>query len=105
MGLGPGRVSHSTGQNEPVATAGQLAIHQPVKLQPDVATHPTASFEQFPAYLVEPLDARLTVKARPLGAAHLIHRLIQVAGDMETNEPMQALAGLGRQYLEVRRPV
>jgi len=43
-------------------------------------------------------------QARALGAAHLIHRLIQMARDMETIQHVQSLTGLGRDHLQVRFP-
>ena len=46
----------------------------------------------------------LRPQACALGAAQLIHRLVQVIGDAETVEHVQRLTGLGRDHLEVGLP-
>ena len=56
--------------------------------------------------MLEPLSGFLTLdpQACALCAAHLIHRLVQMAGDMETIQHVQSLTGLGREDLQVGFP-
>src|ERR1022692_4692550 len=56
--------------------------------------------------MLEPLGCFLAFgpQARALGPAHLIHRLIQMAGDMESIQHVQRLASLGRNDFQVGLP-
>src|SRR5664280_572239 len=56
--------------------------------------------------MLEPLGGFLAFGPQTcaLGAAHLIHRLIQMARDMEPIQHVQSLAGLGRDDLQVGLP-
>jgi len=53
--------------------------------------------------MLEPLCGFLAfgTQACALGPAHLIHRLIQMARDMETIQHVQSLTGLGRDDLQM----
>src|ERR1022692_5079352 len=56
--------------------------------------------------MLEPLCCFLAFgpQACALGAAHLIHRLIQMTRDMETVQHVQSLTGLGRDDFQVGLP-
>jgi len=56
--------------------------------------------------MLEPLRCFLAFRpqARALGAAHLIHRLIQMARDMESIQHVQSLTGLGGDDFQVGLP-
>src|SRR5450631_2885438 len=56
--------------------------------------------------MLEPLRCFLVdgPQARALGAAHLIHRLIQMARDMESVQHVQSLTGFGRDDFQVGLP-
>src|ERR1035441_10796997 len=56
--------------------------------------------------MLEPLGRFLALgpQACALGPAHLIHRLIQMAGDMESIQHVQSLARLGRNDFQVGLP-
>src|ERR1039458_798594 len=56
--------------------------------------------------MLEPLGRFLALgpQACALGPAHLIHCLIQMAGDMESIQHVQSLAGLGRNDFQVGLP-
>jgi hypothetical protein len=56
--------------------------------------------------MLEPLRCFLAFgpQACALGAAHLIHRLIQMARDMESVQHVQCLTGLGRDDFQVGLP-
>jgi len=53
--------------------------------------------------MLEPMGCLLAFgpQACALGPTHLIHRLIQMARDMETIQHVQSLTGLGRDDLQV----
>ena len=56
--------------------------------------------------MLEPLGGLFACSAQAcdLGPAHLIHRLVQMAGDMEPIQHVQSLTRLGRDDLQVGFP-
>src|ERR1035438_4693195 len=90
----------------PGPCGGQFAGEQGIELLPNPPAYPTAAAEQCPAHMLEPLGRFLALgpQACALGPAHLIHCLIQMAGDMESIQHVQSLAGLGRNDFQVGLP-
>src|SRR5215813_12860916 len=64
---------------------GQLADEQGVELLPGSPAYPTATAQQRPTHVLEPLRHRLTggLEVGAFCPAHFVHRLIQVRRDME----------------------
>ena len=90
----------------PGPCSGQFAGEQGVEFLPGSPAYPTTAAKKRPAHMLEPLCgfAAFRPQACTLGAADLIHRLIQVARDMKTVKHMQGLTHLGRDNLQVGLP-
>jgi hypothetical protein len=82
--LGPGR--------------GQLADEKGMELLPGSPAYPTATAQQRPAHVFEPLRHRLPRRPQPgtLRTAYFVHRLIQMCGDMKAVQHVQRLFRLSR---------
>ncbi len=84
----------------------QLAGQQRVELLPGSPAYSAAPAQQSPSRVLELLCSRLArgSQAHALRPPHLVHRLVQMQGNVETVQDVQRLSGLRRDDLQVRFP-
>src|SRR6202041_2900050 len=90
----------------PCPRRSQFAGQQGVELLAGKPTHTAPLAQQRPTHILQLLAFFLArgTQAGTLSAAHLVHRLVHVLGDVESIEHMQRMAGLGGNHIEVRLP-
>lgn len=89
---------------DPGPTGRQLAADDLVQLGSGLATHPAAPPQELPAHFLESLRPGLALQPGRFRPAHVVHRLVQVPGDMKAIQDMQRVPDVPGDHVEVGLP-